>query len=59
MRKIIFLLLALFIITSVHATDETRRRRPRSNGDQTLSMSKKQKRTNMKIRKRGFTKKRQ
>lgn len=58
MRRIILLLLALFITTAVSAADETGRRRPKSNGDQTLSMGKKQKKANAKIKKRGFKKKR-
>lgn len=57
MRKITLLLLALFITTAMSAADETGRRRPKSNGDQTLSMGKKQKKANAKIKKSGFRKK--
>lgn len=57
MRRIIMLLLALFLTHAVSAADDAGRRRPKSNGDPTLSMGKKQKKANAKIKKRGVKKK--
>lgn len=58
MRKIIIVFLTAVIAFSAGAFDEMGRRRPKSNGDQTLSMGKKQKKANKKIKKKGFSKKR-